>query len=129
MKKQTPTFSNSVMEEKNKAILKKGNEAIAEGNYEGFLSFCANDTEWTYIGDRTLKGKEAVRQYMAMTYVPPPKFTVTNLMADGDFVMAMGEIILKDKNGKEVNYSYCDIWRFNEGQIIELRAFVINTEI
>ena len=64
------------MPEKNKAILEKGNAAIAEGNFEGFLSFCADDTEWTFVGDKTLKGKEAVRQWMATTYVEPPKFTV-----------------------------------------------------
>lgn len=55
------------MSEKNKAILEEGNAAIAEGNYEGFLSFCADDTEWTFVGDRTLEGKVAVRQYMAAT--------------------------------------------------------------
>ena len=32
------------MSEKNKAILEKGNAAIAEGNNKGFLSLCADDT-------------------------------------------------------------------------------------
>lgn len=30
------------MTEQNKAILEAANVAIAEGNYEGFLSFCAD---------------------------------------------------------------------------------------
>jgi len=50
------------MSAKNKAILEEANTAIAEGNNEGFLSFCADDMEWTFVGDKTLKGKEAVRQ-------------------------------------------------------------------
>lgn len=54
-----------LMSEKNKAILEKGNAAIAEGNNKGFLSLCADDTEWMFVGDKTLKGKEAVRQWMA----------------------------------------------------------------
>jgi hypothetical protein len=37
------------------------------------LSFCTDDTEWTFVGDKTLKGKEAVRQWMATTYIEPPK--------------------------------------------------------
>jgi uncharacterized protein (TIGR02246 family) len=77
------------MSEKNKAILEKANAAITEGNNEGFLSFCTEDTEWTFVGDKTLKGKEAVRQYMAETYIEPPKFTVANLIAEGDFVTVM----------------------------------------
>ena len=48
------------MSDKNKAILEEANAAIAQGNYEGFLSFCTDDTEWTFVGDRTLKGKAAV---------------------------------------------------------------------
>jgi uncharacterized protein len=117
------------MSEKNKAILEKGNAAIAEGDNEGFLSSCADDTEWTFVGDQTLKGKEAVRQYMAMTYIEPPKFTVTNLIAEGDFVTALGDITLKDADGRAVHHSYCDVWRFRGNKIVELRAFVIKTEV
>ncbi len=116
------------MSEENKAILEKGNAAIAEGNNEGFLAFCADDTEWTFVGDKTLKGKEAVRQWMATEYVEPPKFKVANLIAEGDFLTAIGDITMKDKDGKEAHYAYCDVWRFRDGKIVELRAFVIKTE-
>lgn len=116
------------MSEKHKAILQKGNAAIAEGNNEGFLSFCADDTEWTFVGDKTLKGKEAVRQWMATEYVEPPENTVTNLIAEGDFLTALGDLTVKDKDGKAAHYSYCDIWRFRDGKIVELKAFVIKTE-
>ena len=116
------------MSEKNKAILEKGNAAIAEGNNEGFLSFGADDTEWTFVGDKTLKGKEAVRQWMAATYVEPPKFRVGNLIAEGEFLTALGDITMKDEDGKAAHYSYCDVWRFRGDKIVELRAFVIKTE-
>ncbi|MBW4577965.1 MAG: nuclear transport factor 2 family protein [Tildeniella nuda ZEHNDER 1965/U140] len=117
------------MSENNKAILLEGNAAIAEGNNEGFLSFCTDDTQWTFVGDKTLNGKEAVRQWMATTYVEPPKFRVANLIAEGDFVTALGDITMKDADGKAAHYSYCDIWRFRNGQIVELKAFVIKTSV
>jgi uncharacterized protein len=117
------------MSEKNKAILLEGNAAIAEGNNEEFLRFCAEDTEWTFVGDRTLKGKEAVRRYMTEHYVEPPKFTVEHLIAEGDFLTAVGEITLKDEDGKAIHYSYCDVWRFRGDKIAELRGFVIKTEV
>jgi uncharacterized protein len=116
------------MSEKHKVILLEGNAAIAEGNNEVFLSHCADDTEWTFVGDRTLKGKEAVRRYMAEAYVEPPKFTVEHLIAEGDFLTAVGEITLTDKDGQATNYSYCDVWRFRGDKIVELRGFVIKTE-
>lgn len=117
------------MSDKNKEILEGANAAISEGNNEGFLSFCADDIEWTFVGDKTLKGKEAVRQWMAKTYIEPPKFMVANLIAEDDFVTALGDITMKDENGKAAHYSYCDVWRFRGGKIVELRAFVIKTEV
>ncbi|MGH2412443.1 MAG: nuclear transport factor 2 family protein [Microcystaceae cyanobacterium] len=116
------------MSERNKTILEEANAAIVAGNNEGFLDFCADDTEWTFVGDKTLKGKEAVRQWMAQTYVEPPKFALANLIAEGDFVVALGNITTKDEAGKAALSSYCDVWRFRGGKIVELKAFVINTE-
>ena len=116
------------MIEANKAILQEANTAIAKGDTEGFLSFCSDDTEWTYVGDITLKGKEAVRQYLATTNVEPPRFTVTNLIAEGDFLTALGDIMMKDQDGQETHYSYCDVWRFRDGKMVELKAFVIKTK-
>ena len=116
------------MEINNKAILEKANASVTKGDNEGFLAFCTEDTEWTFVGDRTLQGKEAVRQYMATAYVEPPKFMVENLIAEADFVTAIGQISMKDEDGKMVNYSYCDIWRFRDGKMAELKAFVIATD-
>jgi len=109
----------------NKAILEKANAAVTAGNNEGFLIFCTNDTKWTFVGDRTLDGKGAVREYMAEAYIEPPKFMVENLIAEGDFVTAVGKISMKDEKGKMVEYLYCDVWRFKDGKMAELKAFVI----
>lgn len=114
--------------EDNEAILEKGNAAITAGNNKEFLSFCAEDTKWTFVEDKTLKGKEAVRQWMATTYIEPPKFTVDHLIAEGDFLTAVGEITMKDSEGKMVRYSYCDVWQFRNGKIIALKAFVIQAK-
>lgn len=110
----------------NKAILEKANAAITRGEYEEFLSFCTDDTEWTFVGDKILRGKEAVRQYMATVYTEPPKFTVENLIAEAEFVTALGQISMKGEDGKTVNYSYCDVWRFQNGKMAGLKAFVIS---
>lgn len=108
------------MSEQNKATLEKANLAITQGEYETFLTHCTEDTEWTFVGDRVLKGKEAVRQYMAKVYKEPPKFSVSTLIAEGDYVTALGEITLDG-----MDYSYCDVWRFRDGKMAELKAFVI----
>lgn len=115
------------MVENNRETLKKANAAIAEGDNEGFLKFCTEDTKWTFVGDKILEGKEAVRQWMATTYVEPPIFNVRNLIAENDFVTALGNITMTDEDGKTTLYSYCDVWRFRDGKMAELMAFVIET--
>lgn len=116
------------MSEKNKAILEEANAAVAEGDYEKFLSFCDQDTEWTFVGDRVLKGKEAVRRWMTAEYIEPPKNEVQNLIAENDFVTAVGEITVKVEDGRAIRYSYCDVWRFRDELLIELKAFVIKAD-
>jgi uncharacterized protein len=116
------------MSDNNKVILEEANAAIREGNNEGFLTFCADDVEWTTVGEGTLKGKDAVRQWMAAMYVEPPEFTVTNLIAERDFVAAVGEITVKGKDGTATRNSYCDVWRFRDGKMVELRAFVVEAQ-
>jgi ketosteroid isomerase-like protein len=113
------------MSKNNKAVLEQANAAIITGDNESFLSHCTEDTKWVFVGERTLQGKEAVRQWMATTYLEPPKFMVENLVAEGNFVTAIGKISLNDESGEEANYLYCDVWKFRDGKIAELKAFVI----
>jgi uncharacterized protein (TIGR02246 family) len=105
------------MLENNKAILEEANAAVTRGDNEGFLSFCTDDTIWTFVGDTALRGKEAVRRWMATTYKEPPKLTVSHLIAEGDFVTAFGDVTMRNEDGTIAHYSYCDVWRFRGGKI------------
>ncbi len=40
------------MTEFNKQILEQANAAVIAGDYEGFLSYCTEDTEWNFIGEQ-----------------------------------------------------------------------------
>ena len=113
------------MPDSNKAILEAANAAVVRGDNEGFLAHCADDIVWTTVGGETLEGKAAVRQWMARAYVEPPEFTVSQLVAEGDFVVALGEITAEGTDGKLAPHAYSDVWRFRDGRMVELRAFVI----
>lgn len=113
---------------KNKEIVEKVNESFAEGGVEGFLSQCTDDVVWTITGDRSVKGKNAIREWISSLDIEPPKLTVDNIVAEGDFVTAYGNMTMKEKDGKTVPYAYCDIYRFRRGKIAELNSFVIKTE-
>lgn len=116
------------MSESNKRILQQANAAVTRGDNEGFLACCTDDLVWSTVGGETLRGKEAVRAWMVAGYAEPPKFTVRELVAEGDVVVALGDIASKDEHGKPVNNAYSDVWRFRDGKMAELRAFVIPVE-
>jgi uncharacterized protein len=116
------------MSTKNKEIVEKVNASFAEGGGEVFLSHCADDVVWTIVGNKTTKGKNAIREWMASMDIEPPKFTVDNIIAEGDFVTAYGDMTMNDNDGKSAPYAYCDIYRFRDGKIAELNSFVIKTE-
>lgn len=113
--------------ESNKEILIKANKAIVNGDNEGFLAFCTEDTQWKFVGDKILQGKEAVRQWMTENYTEPPKFNVSNIIEENNFVVALGTITSKDENGKTIHSLYSDVWRFHNSKMAELNAFVIET--
>jgi uncharacterized protein len=117
------------MSDSHKQILKAANSAIARGDYDGFLAHCTEDTQWHFIGDRTLSGKDMVRQWMSESYQERPDFKVNHLISEGDWLTALGEIKSKDAEGNEATYAYCDVWRFEGEKLAELRAFVIRPTI
>jgi uncharacterized protein len=114
------------MSETSKEVLRRANAAIDKGDNEAFLSFCTDDLEWTVIGEMKLSGKDAVRRWMKAAYAKPPKYTVVDLVAEVDLVIALGDIWVEDAAGQATRHSYCDVWRLRDGKLAELRAFVIN---
>ena len=109
----------------NREILVRANQAFSRGNYEEFLTHCTEDTKWTYVGDLTLEGKDKVREYLATTY-NESTFQTEKFIEEGEYLVAIGWIKMKDKEGKIKSHSFCDVWKFRDGKMAELKAFVIN---
>jgi ketosteroid isomerase-like protein len=112
----------------NKEIVEKVNAAFAEEGLEGFLSFCADDVEWTIVGEKSVQGKEAIRTWIGSMGTGAPKFIVDQVIAEGDSVVAHGSMTMTEKDGSSVPYAYCDIYRFRDARIIRMISFVIKTE-
>jgi uncharacterized protein len=109
-----------------KDVIEKVNAAFARNDVEGFLTYCHDDFVFAMVGSDPVKGKDAIRKWMASGPSEPPKFSVDTVIAEGDFVTAVGDMTMNEK-GAVVPYSYCDVWRFRGDKLAELRAFVIKT--
>jgi len=113
------------MSQRHQVVLEQANAAIVEGDFDGFLAFCTEDTEWNFVGDRTLAGKAAVREWMLATYVRPPKLKVDRMIADGEHLAALGEVSVTGADGQTTVSAYCDVWSFRDGLLDKLRAYVV----
>ena len=117
------------MSEKNKELVKQIDKSFEDADSEAFFELCAGNIEWTMVGEKTRKGIEEIREWMSsMQGSEPPKITARKLVAEGETVAAQGEMTMKNESGEIVPYTYCDIYRFEDGKIAELTSFVIKTE-
>jgi ketosteroid isomerase-like protein len=117
------------MAETNKQIVEKINKAFEKNDPEAFLSYCTDNVVWNMVGEKTTNGKTEVREWLAqMKDMEPPKFTVDQFIAEGDSVACCGDMTMKDKDGTPGKYSYCDVYRFRNGKITELRSYVVKLE-
>ena len=98
------------MSAKNKAIVETVNDAMRRMDIEGFLAYCADDFAWTMVGETPVRGKDALRMF-AEGPGEPPAFSVHTLVADGDVVVAQGDMTMQE-GGADVPYAFCDVWRF-----------------
>ena len=112
-----------------KEIVQRINEAFAENNLEKVLSFCTDDLKWTMVGDTTITGKDPIRKWMASMDPQPPQLSIRQTIAEGDTVVACGDMVMQEKKGGTgIPYTFCDIYRFSGDKVAELTAFVIRTD-
>ena len=114
------------MSEKNIAIVKEINDAFTRNEPEAFLAHCSEDVSWTMAGETEQKGKATIREWMKqMEGADPPKFTVDGIFGDASNVACHGQMTMKNPEGKEGKYSYCDVYKFTGDKVTELRSFVV----
>ena len=112
-----------------KHVVEEINAGFAENDLEKVLSFCTDDFEWTMVGNTRVKGKDAIRKWMASMNAEPPQFTIQQVVAEGDAVIACGDMTMKEsRNAEPHDYSFCDCYRFRRYRVAELAAFVIQTD-
>jgi uncharacterized protein len=113
-----------------KEIIRKHNASIEANNLDEFLSFFTDDVQWTKVGDKSAKGKEALRKLIiGLGDAPPPSIiTFDAMIAEGDSVAAYGSLKIEIQTGVVITQDFCDIYRFRGDKIVELTAFIITPE-
>jgi uncharacterized protein len=107
----------------NQDVFLEANKALAEGDYDAFISYCTDDVKWERVGEKTSRGKIELLEYISSAY-DGLIFTTDNYIQEKDFIVELGQIIFQ-RMGESKRSSYCDIWNFRNGMIGHVRSFVI----
>ena len=121
-------MSNTAVASTHKRVIEQANDAFGRNDMESFLNLCTEDLEWTMVGESTVRGKKAIREWMKSMDPGTPVIKVDQIVADGDYAFCCGSLTMKGKDGREAPFDYCDIYRFQGDRIAGLKAFLIKTE-
>lgn len=114
------------MSQQLKDIVVEINESFTKNDTEVFLAHCTEDLIWSMAGEKVATGKSNIREWMgSMEGHEPPVFTTDLLIAEGNVVMCSGNMTMKNAEGVEGNYKYCDIYKFIGDKVSELTSFVV----
>ena len=103
----------------NRETLEKANQAFSNGHFEECLTYCTDDTKWTYVGDRTLDGKDKVLEYLSAAY-EVSSFRIERYIEEGEDLIAIGWIKLMATDGQINTSPVCDVWKFRNGKMAQL---------
>lgn len=118
-------MASTTLASTHKRVVEQANSAFARNDMEAFLDLCTENIVWTMVGESTITGKKAIREWMKSMDPGSPTITVDQVVAEGDVAIATGSFRMKDKDGREAPFDYCDVYRFEGDRIAELKAYVI----
>ena len=108
-----------------KSIVDTVNKAFEDNDTEAFLACCDENMQWIVPGSDVYNGKENIRQMIKNFSCDPSKFTIIELISEGDLVMCRGSMQMKDDTGNYADYAFCDVYHFKEQKIDELTSYII----
>ena len=120
------------MIETNKQLIRDAFEAMGRSDIRALVDMMTDDFAWIIEGrsrfSRSYEGKEAVKRDLLAplfeAFATPYRFTIDDIIAEGDRVVVRGRGEVKTKAGKDYNNSYCFVLRLEEGKLVELREYL-----
>lgn len=98
------------MEEKEEFI-KTFNEAFSRNDLDFILDNMTNDVEWNFIGEKTMKGKDAVKEFMEpMKNIETLEMELQQIIARDGTAAANGRMKIKELTGEIKSFGFADFY-------------------
>jgi len=118
--------------ETNKQLVRDAFEAMGRSDIGPMVDLMTDDFAWIIEGQsrfsRSYEGKEAVKRDLLAplfeAFATPYRFTIDDIIAEGDRVVVRGRGEVTTKAGKDYNNSYCFVLGLEDGKLVELREYL-----
>jgi uncharacterized protein len=105
---------------------------LESGNADNFFQHVADDVDWTVMGTHPLAGTYYTKQeFISHTFSRLNKvlkdgvlLRVTHILVSGNTAAVELEALSTALNGAPFRNRYCWICRFDQGRIVEVRAYL-----
>ena len=116
----------------NKQLVRNAFEAMGRSDIRPLFDLMTDDFAWILEGktrfSRRFEGKDKVKRQLLEplfdAFATPYRFTIDDIIAEGDRVVVLGRGEVKMKSGEDYNNSYCFVLRLTEGRLVELREYL-----
>jgi ketosteroid isomerase-like protein len=116
----------------NKQLVRNAFEALGRSDARPLTDLMRDDFAWIIEGQsrfsRRYEGKEAVKRdlldMLFQAFATPYRFTIDEIIAEGERVVVLGHGEVKTKAGMDYNNSYCFVLKLADGKLTELREYL-----
>jgi len=110
----------------NKEVVNKIYEAFRGRDINKMLPYITDDFTWHINGELCASNnKEAIKQIEDERAAGTPVIDVKNMISENDLVIAEGDCECEMKEHGLVQVHFCDVYRFENGKVKAIRAYVI----
>ena len=90
------------------------NEAFSKNDQDFILNNMSEDIVWNFIGEKTIQGKEAVKEFMQpMSTVETLELELLEIITHGYSAAANGRMKIKEPSGEIKHFGFADFYVLN----------------
>jgi ketosteroid isomerase-like protein len=116
----------------NKQLVRNAFEALGRSDVRPLIHLMRDDFAWIIEGQsrfsRRYEGKAVVKRdlldMLFQAFATPYRFTIDEIIAEGERVVVLGHGEVKTKAGMDYNNSYCFVLKLADGKLTELREYL-----
>lgn len=103
-------------------FIRKFNEAFSINDLNFILDQMSEEIEWIFIGEKTMKGRKAVVEFMEpMKNIETLEMELHQVIIQDGTAAANGQMKIKEPTGEIKSFGFADFYEFSEEETPKIR--------